>query len=498
MKSTDVTIIAAPFGFGPTGKALAISRELVKRGYSVKILGDENTLRLVRDAGLLAYKYEYRTEINLANLKSRLVISYLDISTKILNYSGIPLIFADSLFWLRGRFERSYGYPADMVLSQKFFMDPLETECKKANNFHEVGAILSPGFIGDLPSKTKKLVFYPGGLRSPYLGDEYGKSYYGWCKNVLFAAVRRVKGWSCNDLVFILPPQLNDNKILKELDAMGVKYVINCSDTSKHLMTATHAFISPGIETTLESLAAGIMPIFTPAFNGSHIPQLMADRFAKIGKELSGIFNEGTKKFEGGTNHLSGLSVEVEKYTMKMLTNDKVFTEAVNSMIGYLNDTPTVDNRFPLGKDGASDIVNYAEVYLRHNHIPSPYYRVSAKAKIIMGNKIILVKEDGKKLDLPGGGVEHSEKIMEALRRELGEEIGYKGQISVNTLPRLFKMMDESSGRPLLFVVYEISLKEGVNLTSGKNTHIKLLSRENISEEDLVSYNDDYTKYILS
>ena len=124
MKSTDVTIIAAPFGFGPTGKSLAIARKLIKRGYSVKILGDKNTLKLTNDAGILAYEYKYRTEINLADLRSKVVISYLDISTKIINPSNTPLVFADSLFWLRGWFEREYNYPAILTLSQKFFKDP--------------------------------------------------------------------------------------------------------------------------------------------------------------------------------------------------------------------------------------------------------------------------------------------------------------------------------------------------------------------------------------
>ena len=37
--------------------------------------------------------------------------------------------------------------------------------------------------------------------------------------------------------------------------------------------------------------------------------------------------------------------------------------------------------------------------------IKSPYYRVSVKAKINFNGKILLVKEDGKKWDLPGAGL---------------------------------------------------------------------------------------------
>lgn len=51
-------------------------------------------------------------------------------------------------------------------------------------------------------------------------------------------------------------------------------------------------------------------------------------------------------------------------------------------------------------------------------------YRLSAKAIIRNGRKLLLVNEDGKHWDLPGGGVEHGESLASALRRELEEELG--------------------------------------------------------------------------
>ena len=492
MKSTDVTIIAAPFGFGPTGKSLAIARELIKRGYSVKILGDKNTLRLTNDAGILAYEYKYRTEINLADLRSKVVVSYLDISTKITNPSSTPLVFADSLFWLRGWFEKEYNYPAILTLSQKFFKDPLPEEINRTKEFHEVSAILSPGFLADLPKKQKKLIFYPGGVRSPYLGDAYGRAYYDWCLAVIVESAKRA-GWEYDDFIFILPPQLNKDDILAELDSLGIKYLINCTNTAEYFLPATHAFISPGIETTLESLASGINPLFTPAFNGSHIPQLIADRMSNVGIELSETFNRGSKQFEAGTNHLSGLSMKVEEYTMKALKNAQIFDEAVNTMSKYLIDDHEIKNRFPLGKDGASEIANYLEEFLGKEQIKNAYYRVSVKAKIKQNNKILLVKEDGKKWDLPGGGLEHNETIEEALKRELKEEVGLY-DFRIETSPKIFKMIDKSANRPLLFIVFEFVIEDNVILNPPEGIGMKWFDFSDIS--NTVDYSDSYKNYI--
>ena len=89
--------------------------------------------------------------------------------------------------------------------------------------------------------------------------------------------------------------------------------------------------------------------------------------------------------------------------------------------------------------------------------IKSSYYRVSVKAKINFNEKTLLVREDGKKWDLPGGGIEHFETIQEALTRELTEEIGVS-EFSIISGPKIFKMIDRTANRPLIFIVYELKL----------------------------------------
>lgn len=125
--------------------------------------------------------------------------------------------------------------------------------------------------------------------------------------------------------------------------------------------------------------------------------------------------------------------------------------------------------------------------------IKSPYYRVSVKAKINFNGKTLLVKEDGKKWDLPGGGIEHYENIDEALKRELTEEIGVS-EFIITSSPKIFKMIDAAADRPLIFIVYELKLDPATEFHPSDNVEIGLFDPGKI--QDTVSYSPEYSGYI--
>ena len=125
--------------------------------------------------------------------------------------------------------------------------------------------------------------------------------------------------------------------------------------------------------------------------------------------------------------------------------------------------------------------------------IKSPYYRVSVKAKINFNGKTLLVREDGKKWDLPGGGIEHFETIQEALTRGLTEEIGVS-EFSIISEPKIFKMIDRSANRPLIFIIYELKLDPTTKFHPSDNVEIGLFDPGKI--QDTVSYSPEYTDYI--
>jgi 8-oxo-dGTP pyrophosphatase MutT (NUDIX family) len=59
--------------------------------------------------------------------------------------------------------------------------------------------------------------------------------------------------------------------------------------------------------------------------------------------------------------------------------------------------------------------------------LPSPFYRVTAKALIYDDQGRVLVgkgEEDSDGWEMPGGGWEHNESLEECIRREIAEELG--------------------------------------------------------------------------
>lgn len=359
-RPTEATLLAAPFGFGPLGKAMAIAHEFEDRGMSVKILGDEAAQKIATASGLSAEYYEYRQPLNSKDLNTDIVLSCLDISTPI-DKSDTPLILVDSLFWLRGLWERFPEHNADRILAQRFFLDaPSEVYNAVSDRLYTVDAILPTSAIDPETNDGGELVvLYPGGMRSPYLGLEYQEKYLSWGVKVVSEAMQEADIDPAN-LVTITPPQLLGSTAVRAVHSFGGRIESSVTDLGHLLRDARCLVLAPGIEIMLESCAMGKVPHYIPAFNGSHIPQLMAYRQAGVGKEICPSYADALRDCEANTNHLSGLSKEIEQRNFNLLLKPRYKQEAIANIVGVLMVRERLENRYPLGKYGAAQVVDHA------------------------------------------------------------------------------------------------------------------------------------------
>ena len=91
---------------------------------------------------------------------------------------------------------------------------------------------------------------------------------------------------------------------------------------------------------------------------------------------------------------------------------------------------------------------------------PDAFYRVSLKAIIRNdAGEVLVVKENGSKWTLPGGGMDHGETTHDALKRELYEEAIITSDFKA-TLVNTASLYLEKREAWLLWLVYEVQVDD--------------------------------------
>ncbi len=109
------------------------------------------------------------------------------------------------------------------------------------------------------------------------------------------------------------------------------------------------------------------------------------------------------------------------------------------------------------------------------------FYRVSAKALILdeSGKKFVTILEDNGWWELPGGGLDWGESMIECIIREVKEEMGLT-VIEVAKNPCYYMIGKSISGKQSLNLVFETKVKDFNFVPSSECQEMRFIAPEEV------------------
>ena len=171
-----ILIYAAPFSYGPTGKALSLASHL-KDFYQVELAGYNTSYELMQlDKDIPIINLDSKTPEQLANrtlLNYDLIISCSDLKlASRANQLGVKSIMLDSLFWWQAP-------SCDEILSTDAYVvqdfigvrEAISLLPQKCPNLHKLGAVLRKDLekLKDQHEREEHILINYGGLEFPYV-----------------------------------------------------------------------------------------------------------------------------------------------------------------------------------------------------------------------------------------------------------------------------------------------------------------------------------------
>lgn len=96
---------------------------------------------------------------------------------------------------------------------------------------------------------------------------------------------------------------------------------------------------------------------------------------------------------------------------------------------------------------------------MKQGKYPDAFYRVSVKAVITNKNGDVFSVQEGEDWTLPGGGVDHGEDLLTALRRELYEEAFIESDFTAEFVGTESFYVD-SRGAMALWVIFRLEMTD--------------------------------------
>lgn len=270
-----VAFIAAPYGFGPSSKAIAVSSHL-GRSIEADYYGDGPPLDMAKSSNqfsqCLRLDFTQPAEDVSTLLSAYKVLVFVNtmryIPSLSMRYDSI--VYIDTLAWLRDE-QPACLNSIKACFAQKFFRYSESPDRMMSGRYCQTSAIVPrtlscaccPG--GDrISACNKSPIVHCGGLYSPVMYDGADVAFV----ECLYDAMRDVP----SPLRVILPRHLQDHF----RDINSALSVIDCSPVSvhEHIAGSVFALTTSGIEFTYECVSLGVPVIFLPPFNASQYLQL--------------------------------------------------------------------------------------------------------------------------------------------------------------------------------------------------------------------------------
>lgn len=262
MKRT-IVIFSNPFGYGPTGKAIAIAKELLARNYDLKVIfAGSSFAREIVPPEIECIGIDERNEAGiielLKTLKNPFVISS---QNRFPIYAGkhmrLQTAFLDGLAWFWKEIPEDH-FLADEIFWMKY--PGIEKKIPQgAKNIHIVPAVI------DVASKNvnrSQILVHLGGCKNP-LTDVFPKTYLDLLSVPLSAAASKYEIKILGgESAMVYLRKLNQN-----LKAETVEH----DEFIKELDRSAHFITTAGQTAVLEAFALGVPTSFLPPMNLSQM-----------------------------------------------------------------------------------------------------------------------------------------------------------------------------------------------------------------------------------
>lgn len=354
MKKT-IVIFSNPFGYGPTGKAIAIAEAFIKSGYKDILFAGNSFVQEIIPRHIKSITVDERSEDEITNvlrqIKNPVVISSQNrFAVHAAKSLDIPSAFVDGLAWFWKKIPTDH-----LIADEVFWMNYPHIKDKLPKNFDKIHIVPAIIDVENDISDRNKILIHIGGCKNP-LTDIFPKYYLDILANSLsnFFDADKIIVTGGAEAIEYLKSKLIKNKI-KIVSLKHHEFIQELSK-SKHFITTA------GQTATLEAFALGIPTSFLMPMNLSQLA--LTNILSEYNAAPQSLSWNSYYSEETDPTSLSEKDaiIEFSKYAEKIYKDKQIQTRLENDIRRMIASIPDQREQIGfikyLGKNGADTIVD--------------------------------------------------------------------------------------------------------------------------------------------